>query len=109
MKGQMTDADFKAFRNSMTIERFEMCDEKSIEYTRDNKDDRLCNFTRIGEELKLSWYYVWWVYIKKHLDAIVQFIKSGLQGSEGIKGRIFDAQNYLDLLLARIESEKESS
>lgn len=107
MKGEMTNKDFVAFRDAATKVRFRMCDEKSVEYTRGNADDRLCNFTRIGGTLVLPWEYVWSVYFLKHIDAIIEYVKTGKEGSEGIISRIHDAQNYLDLFLARIESMKE--
>ena len=101
----MKDVDFVANRDNWTKARFEMCDAKSIEYTRGNLDDRLCNFSRIAETLGLTWEQVWYVYFQKHVDAIIEWIKTGKKGTEGIGSRIYDAQNYLDLLLGHIEEK----
>ena len=100
----MSNDDFIANRGAWTVNRFEACDAKSIEYTRGNLDDRLCNFTRIADLLGLSWEEVWAVYFTKHSDALIQWVKTGLQGTEGIQSRMDDMQNYLDLLRAHIEA-----
>lgn len=97
----MTDADFRAIREQSTRDRFAMCDAKSVEYTRNNLDDRLCNFKRMGEEtaeIADPTMRAWAIYFLKHVDALWEFLKSGKQGTEGIESRIDDAQNYLDLL-----------
>jgi hypothetical protein len=86
-----------------------MCDAKSIEYTRGNGEDRLCNFKRMGEEtgeIADATLRSWAVYFLKHIDAIWEYLKSGKQGTEGIAGRIDDAQNYLDLLRGLIEERE---
>jgi len=86
-----------------------MCDAKSREYTRGNADDRLCNFKRMGEETKEITdpaQRAWAIYFLKHIDAIWEYLKSGKEGTEGIEGRIDDAQNYLDLLRGLIEEKK---
>lgn len=102
----MTDEKFCKLRDLATLQRFQMCDAKSVEYTRGNLDDRLCNFKRIAVMLDLPTEKVWAVYFLKHVDAIVEYVKTGKQGTEGIAGRIDDAQNYLDLLRGLTEENE---
>jgi len=64
--------------------------------------DPFKNFKENAERLGLSKYQVWAIYAFKHIDSISNAIKQDPQNpidaSEGLKGRIHDAQNYLDLL-----------
>lgn len=97
----MKDIDFRVMRQNSTIRRFEMADAKSIEYTRGNADDRLCNFKRMAEETEHiadPTYRSWANYFLKHIDAIWEYLKTRKQGTEGITSRIDDAHNYLDML-----------
>lgn len=102
----MKDEDFRSLRTYDTGVRWKLCDEKSIEYTRGNKDDRLVNFRNRAEELGLSWEIAWAVYFMKHVDAILEYCKTGKKGSEGIRSRIYDSQNYLDLLLGKVSEDE---
>jgi len=108
----MNDHAFRLNRSAATIARFKMCDVKSVDYTRGNADDRLCNFKRIGEEIREisdSDFLAWAVYFLKHVDAIWQYLKQPERtASEPIESRIDDAQNYLDLLRELIREKKET-
>lgn len=104
----MTNDNFIRYRATTTEARFNLCDAKSREYTRGNDDDRLCNFKRIAEVLGLNPLQTWAVYFGKHHDAVIEYIKTGREGTEGIYGRIDDMQNYLDLLRALV-AEAETS
>jgi len=53
---------------------------------------------------KLAIKVVWYTFFKKHLDAILSYLCSGVVESEGLVGRITDARNYL-LLGAAIFKE----
>jgi len=99
----MKNIDFLQLREEWTAKRFDLCDRKAKDYTLG--DDRLDNFKRISGEFDVHPYKVMGIYTKKHLDSIVRFLRTeGKEKySEDIKGRIFDAQNYLDLLLGFIE------
>ena len=77
---------------------------KGKEYT---QGDRLDNFYRIGKELDVPPETVLWVYLKKHLDSIVSFIREGKVYSEPIEGRIKDARVYLTLLRGLIEERRD--
>ena len=108
----MTDPDFRVMRRLWTAARFEMCDAKAREYTRGNADDRLCNFKRMGEEtgeISDPTLRAWAIYFLKHIDALWEYLKSGKEGTEGIMGRIDDAQNYLDLLRGLLEERAQGA
>ena len=98
----MKRADFREQRQAWTTERLKLCDTKGNEYTR-GSDDQLANFKRLGEMVHQDPRVILGVYMQKHLDSIFHFIATGDGGCEGIRGRIDDAQNYLDLLRAMVE------
>jgi hypothetical protein len=52
-------------------------------------------------------YVVWDVYFMKHIMAIQSFIATRKLESEGIRGRILDAINYLAILESLIEEDKQ--
>ena len=99
----MKNMDFLRHREEHTARRFDLCDFKARDYT--TGDDRLDNFKRIGGEFDVHPYKVMGIYTKKHLDSIVRFLRTeGKEKySESIEGRIHDAQNYFDLMLAMIQ------
>ena len=71
---------------------------KGINYS--GKEDYLKNFKTIGEELNISPEKVLWIYLRKHMDAIRSYIKEEyVDDTETIESRIYDAINYLLLLL----------
>ena len=104
----MDDTQFQERRRILTNMRYSLCDIKSKDYA--TEEDRLINFKRISARLrgKISPEAVLLIYMSKHLDAIDSFVADGCKDdrSESIQGRIFDAQNYLDLLLAFVEEGK---
>ena len=64
------------------------------------------NFKRAGNELEIEPKKILWIFLKKHLDAILAFINKGNVESEPIEGRIGDAINYLFILASLIEEDK---
>ena len=46
---------------------------------------------------KIGTMICWWVYFRKHIDALANYVRSGKVESEGLVGRINDARNYLAL------------
>lgn len=106
----MTSSLFQTLRNSFTQTRFDICDEKCEDYA--NDDDRLVNFKRISGRLKgkVSPELVLLVYLTKHMDAIYSYVAEGCQDnrSEPIRERIYDAQNYLDLLLGFVNERRDN-
>ena len=99
----MTNPTFKQMRHRHTWTRFKMCDKKSEDYASDA--DRLANFKRTGAALGLAPEVVLMIFATKHFDAVNAFVRGGAEDnrSEPIVGRIYDLQNYLDLLLGLVE------
>ena len=81
----------ESFKRQMRI-----LETKGKDYTQ-GQEDRLINFRRIADELEIPVRQVWWVYFKKHIDAILTWVKKGEVESEGLEGRFDDAHNYLYL------------
>jgi hypothetical protein len=105
----MKEEEFLEMLNEMEQDEHEIMGTKGIEYTQgDAETNRLANFYRLGAELNLDPKLVLWIYLKKHLDSIVCFIKQGKEYStEKIEGRIHDARNYLLLLNGIIREQKK--
>jgi len=99
----MKNIDFLRHREERTAVRFDLCDVKSRDYT-DGKD-RHDNFKRLAGMFDVHPFTVVGIYMQKHMDSIMRYIRTeGREKySEDIRGRIADAQNYLDLLLALIK------
>ena len=71
--------------------------------------DAFDNFKRTGADLALAQEKVLWIFFKKHLDGILNYINGHQVQRESIHGRIVDAINYLALLDGMIiEKEKNS-
>jgi len=107
----MKEKEFLEMLAIMEEEEHRIMGTKGMEYTQgDLETDRLANFYRIADELKIDPKIVLWVYLKKHLDSIACFIKQGKEYSEEkIEGRIHDARNYLVLLNGIIRQQKGES
>lgn len=109
--------DFNKMLEKMHSEELALGATKGREYT---KGDRLDNFKRLSLELGISPKQVLWVYLKKHLDSIANYIRLDAARkpnempmlretlSEPIEGRISDARVYLSLLRGLIEEEKKT-
>jgi len=98
---------FLQLSEKMTTMRTKLLKEKGEAYS--GNDDAFENFKRNGERHGLSKYQIWSVYFGKHIDAITNAIKADperpVDKSEGLVGRIEDAQNYLDLLLGMLTED----
>ena len=106
----MLEKDFQILLDKMEKEEHNIMGCKGMEYTAgDLEKNRLANFYRIAEQLNIDPKMVLWVYLKKHLDSIVCYIKHNKEYSEEkIEGRIHDARNYLVLLNGIIQEQKAS-
>ena len=106
----MLGKDFEILLAKMEEEEHRILGTKGIEYTQnDYEKDRLANFYRLGNELGIDPKMICWVYLKKHIDSIVCYIKQGKEFSEeSIEGRIHDARNYLVLLNGIIQEQKQA-
>jgi len=109
----MTYEDFDKLYAKMVEEEVGIGHSKGREYT---MGDRLDNFKRIGAEMGISPKQALWVYLKKHLDSIANYICNEVKCdagskpklSEPIEGRILDARVYLALLRGLIEEDKQA-
>lgn len=70
--------------------------------------DTLGNFKRTADEIGLTPEQVWYVFAKKHWDAIIAYVRKGQVESEPIDGRIDDALTYLLLLKGLIVERREN-
>jgi hypothetical protein len=103
-KRQMTFAEFNEMLIGMFKEEIDIGKSKGREY---GLTSRLANFTRLGDELGIDPKIVLWVYLKKHLDAILSYITTGGKTySESIDSRVLDARVYLSLFKGLIEEER---
>jgi hypothetical protein len=104
----MTFDEFEVLLDKMIEEERAMRVTKGKEYAH-TESDRLANFKRIAGEVGISPLKVWYVYFKKHVDAIASYV--ALDGvifsNESIEGRILDARVYLSLLRGLIEDQRE--
>ena len=98
----MKNKDFIHHRAMWTLNRQDIFDEKSRFYTK-GSDDRLANFKRSGKKLDQPPQKVLGTFLQKHLDGVFYWIASGKESKEGLRQNVYDAQNYLDLLLAIYE------
>jgi len=103
----MTHEEFDGFQNVLLCKVINMGTTKGKEYS--NSESRFANFDRAAAELGLTNIQVAWVYVKKHLDGIASFCRTGKELSEPIEGRIVDAIVYLTLIAGMIEEDKSAS
>jgi len=101
------DEVFENFIQAHTKARQKMSIRKGNEYA-NSESDRLANFKRVGANLGQPPETILMVYATKHFDAISHYVKMGCPKvddriTEPVVGRIYDLQNYLDLLLALLE------
>lgn len=102
----------KVERTIIAEELFEECktilDGKGIAYS--GPEDVNDNFKRNAKLLGMSKYQVLSVYMNKHLDSIHNAIKENpynpVEKTEGMRGRIADAINYLVILEAMLKEDK---
>lgn len=83
---------------------------KGSEYSGD--DDRLANFRRNAADLGMPYEAVWRVYAAKHWDAIGQYVRDRVSGTqrermEGLAGRADDLIVYLLLFKAMLIEDTE--
>jgi hypothetical protein len=99
--------NYDTFETEIVDRLFEL--EKQIGITKGHEytqGDRLDNFKRLAQECGITPEQVLWIYLKKHLDSIVYYIREGKLESETLESRIVDARVYLSLLLG-LEKDSE--
>ena len=69
--------------------------------------DAFDNFNRTSQDLKLAPEKVLWIFFKKHLDGVLNYINGHKTQRESIHGRIKDAINYLALLDGMITDKEK--
>lgn len=102
-------------RNERIKKLFDECyalaNDKGKAYS--GEDDCLSNFKRNAEKLNLSKYQVWAIYAEKHLDTIINSIKFNpdkpVDETEGLRGRIIDAINYLAILESLLAEDENDN
>jgi len=92
----------------LTQERTKLLTTKGKAYSGD--DDAFANFKSEGDDLGLTKYQIWSVYAFKHIGTIKRAIKVNpihpVDNSEGLRGRIKDAINYLELLNGMLKEDE---
>ena len=102
----MNKHDFDKLLEEASSRRTALRRDKGTEYTQGDADV-LKNFKNGGTDLGITAMAVWWIYYKKHQDAVLSFIKHGKEfSSEAVEGRIDDMQVYLDLLRGLVAEHK---
>ncbi len=81
---------------------------KNADYSQSHGDgsDRLYSFREIAEDVGISKEQVIYTFIAKHMSAIKRYCREGRVDSEGVRGRITDAINYL-MLLSKMVAERD--
>ena len=98
----MTFAEFQKIHDELLKVEKTLMSTKGVEYT-EGIDSRFRNFEVIAAELETTPERILWVYVRKHLQAIVYYLKQDKEASdEKIISRIQDVRNYLLLLSAMI-------
>lgn len=95
-------------RSRITDRFFEDCktilNKKGADYTIDN--DAFKDLKAIAEEIDTAPIKVMWIFFRKHLSAVKNFIKRGKVESEPIEERLKDLANYCALIHALIQEGK---
>ena len=92
--------------NALVSDEFVVWAAKGTEYR--NGGDRLANFNRTAIALGLTPLQVWGVFAQKHWDAVMNYIRTGTQGAEGIESRLVDIANYARLLRLLVRAAEDT-
>ncbi|HHV98584.1 MAG TPA: hypothetical protein GXX36_03265 [Clostridiaceae bacterium] len=108
----MTPEQFENLREEFMEHEAKILDWKRGEYS--PNEDRLQNFREVADFLDRRPSEVALTYLLKHIQSIALAVRSGkyswswnTEGGEGLKQRIADARNYLLLLAACLDEEKQ--
>jgi len=75
-------------------------------------DDAHANFKQTAGKIGNTEYQVWATYFGKHVDCIMRAIKANpsapVDDTEGLRGRILDAVNYLAILVGMISEMQKN-
>ena len=93
----MKSKEFNEHRQSFFDQAMTLSDAKSVEYTISN-EDRLHNFKHVAARVGITPEQALMVYVLKHVDAICNDAKTGVQVSdETVFSRAMDICNYMVL------------
>ena len=93
----MNSKEFNEHRQSFFEQAMTLSDAKSVEYTISN-EDRLHNFKHVAARTGITPEQALMVYVLKHVDAICNDAKTGVQVSdETVFSRAMDVCNYMVL------------
>ena len=93
----MNSKEFNQHRKEFFDKAMSLSDAKSVEYTISN-EDRLYNFKHVAARLGTTPEQALMVYVLKHVDAICNDAKTGVQVSdETVMSRAMDICNYMVL------------
>jgi len=108
----MTSKHFEELRDEFLTHESKIMDYKRGEYA--PNEDKLQNFREVASFTGQKLSAVALTYLMKHIQSIALAVRSGnyawaweTEGGEGLKQRIADARNYLLLLAACLDEEKE--
>jgi len=82
----------------------DLLNKKGKEYS--GHDDALSHFKEAAKDLGLTELQVLSVFMRKHMRAVMSFVKEGKTESESIEERITDLINYLILMKALLHENK---
>jgi hypothetical protein len=103
----MTNEERIAIIEAATKRRMDIMDVKGVDYQGEEKEGVNGNFYRNGRVLGVSPVTIWAVYFNKHIDALMTYVRTGRLESEGLRGRLDDIRNYVDILEAMLVEEGE--
>ena len=93
----MNSKDFNQHRKEFFEKAMYLSDQKSVEYTI-SSEDRLYNFKHVASRLGITPEQALMTYVLKHVDAICNDAKTGVQVSdETVMSRAMDICNYMVL------------
>lgn len=102
----MNSFELKKLKSQLEKEEGHILFSKGTEYVVSN-DDRLNFFREYADKLGADPKMVCSIFLMKHINSILNYVKTGKESVEGIRGRIMDARNYLLFMEALIEETKD--
>ena len=73
-----------------------------------NTDNVFANFERVADSLNIKREQALAVYLLKHVDGVMSYIKGHKSQREDVRGRITDIIVYLMLLWGMVEEDEHS-
>lgn len=105
----MNQPDFERLQKEIFNQCFNLTRQKGEDYTRGNADV-LHHFKETAKSFGIEPMQVCGIFMKKHFDAIFNFIKTGGKSeSEPIETRLQDAINYLTFMRALVEEGRDEA